>query len=205
MRETEWRETWRRRVQGGVVLAGAIALVWMYARREPRQVSVSTGGVALVAGDARARFFPESLYVVQLAEDEGAAYPVHIRGFYAGGAMALSEREIRRAIEAAVERHPGARLEVAAGGVYHAGPAPSVTIAFDFWAGGGMRTDITLRCAPPARAGSRGVVPEALVSSSRMTAGDGEYLTEHVGKALESAAGARCAESGARSLERVSP
>lgn len=139
---------WRRPLLAAVMLLTLGGTVVLYMRREGRHLVVKPNMIVLATMDLGGRFFQDSSYVVRLGAHEGASGPIGLRVWYAGAGktMLVSEREVRRAIEAAVAERRDATVEVVRGGALMRAPAPGVDVSLKLWGEGGIHTSVVLRC-----------------------------------------------------------
>jgi hypothetical protein len=104
----------------------------------------------------------------------------------------VSIDDIRSAMVGAVKEREGATYQVIGGGSLSPASAPSVTLQFDFWSEGGVRSDVILRCATYDAASRPNGATDHQVASSRSTFLEARYLREHVQRLLNQAAELRC-------------
>ena len=167
-----------------------------------RRWAIVSNGVVLVSAYDTSRFLQDSVVMVTLGAHEGVRYPIRVVGYYAGSGVPMSVGEIRAALVAAIGARRDAAYEVRPGNSALAGPTPGVTIAYDFWRGGGVRGDLILSCIglPEGDASFRAVMHR--VSSSRSLYTRGRDFEEAVERDLQGAAEARCPEHQPRYVRR---
>ncbi len=185
-----------------LVTAMVIGLaMWQLAGAERRWL-VTVNGLVLVPRYDSARFFQDSVLVVDLEPNDARRYPIRLSGYYAGSSVPIAEREIARVMREVAGEHRGARVTATRVSRLLPMPAPSVTIAYDFWDGGGVRADIIVACQS-FTAGTQGArVTTEVVSSSRgRVARDGD-LKEVVTRDLLQASETRCPSDQPRYVER---
>jgi len=137
------------------------------------------------------KFLFDSSLAVTLAPREGAP-PIVITGSYIGQSHELSIAEIREAMVGAIEERKGAQYRVIRGGALLPAPAPSVTIQFDFWSGGGVRSDVILRCESYDAARRPNGDEQHQIATNKRTLSRASLLREHVQELLNQAAELRC-------------
>lgn len=184
-----------------VIVVGIVVAMWQLAGAERRWL-VTVNGLLLVPRFDTAHFFQDSVFVVDLEPNDARRYPIRIAGYHAGSRVPIGEREIGRVIREVAGERRGARITATPARRSMPLPAPSVTIAYDFWDGGGVRADIVVTCRSltSVSAGSR--VQSNVVSSSRSRYTRSADLKEGVTRDLAQAAETRCPEDRLRYVSR---
>lgn len=186
---------WRAPLRTLAIVLTLVAIAAVYLVRPAPRWFVTPSGVSSAKDMAEMSFFHDSIYVVRLGAHENAAYPIRLAVFYAGTGVPLRPREVREAIERAVETRTGASWTIVRENPVHHMLAPSVTVAYDLWADGGVRGDIVLRC--PHQHGAPDAPVEVIegVNSMRTGFSKVEHMMASIGEQLEDAAQLRCRES----------
>jgi len=209
------------RVRPVLLTLAGVALVLVVGMQQlagkDRRWMPTANGLAMVPRFDSSSFFRDSMLVVTLGEQEAAWAPIHVEGYYAGSYVPIAERELVAAMRAAVAERRGARV-VAKRAVSQLLPHPiGVTLAYDFWDGGGVRADVIVTChaasaaAPPvantaatttggavgasSRDGAAGSAPPVVretMSSSRSSYSERAAFEEAFTRDLTAAAAARC-------------
>lgn len=168
-----------------------------------RRWMLSSNGLVLVPRFDSTRFFLDSMFVVELGAHEEAALPIRVTGFYSGSMVPVAERELVAAIRASVAARRGAKVVAQRFVPLEMEQAPAVTLHYDFWEGGGVRTDVIVTCPGVARAAapgavfaSAGVSMRETVSSARGRISERAMFESAVTRDLRTAAEARCRPGG---------
>lgn len=184
-----------------VVALVVVVTMWQLAGAERRWL-VTANGVVLVPRYDSARFFQDSVLVVDLDPNDARRYPIRLSGYYAGSRVPIAEREIARVMREVAGERRGARVTATRTSRLLPLPVPSVTIAYDFWDDGGVRADIIVACQS-FTAGTQGArVASDIVSSSRSRLTDSDELRALVTRDLSQAAETRCPRDQPRYVER---
>ncbi len=194
MTRDRW-EYWRTPLRTLAVVLTVVAVAAVYLVRPAQRWLFTPSGVSTPKNLDEMKFFHDSVYVVRLGEHENASYPIRIAVFYSGTGVPLRPIEVRQAIERAVETRTGASWTIVRENPVHHMLAPSVTVAYDLWANGGVRGEIVLRC--PHQHGGPDAPLEVVEGVSSMRAGFSkvEHMTASLGEQLGNAAQLRCSES----------
>lgn len=194
MNRERW-EYWRAPLRTVAVVLTLLAVATIYLVRPAQRWFFTPSGVSTAKDMEEMTFFHDSVYVVRLGAHENAPYPIRVAVFYSGTGVPLRPSEVRQAIERAVDTRTGASWTIVRENPVHHMLAPSVTVAYDLWADGGVRGEIVLRC--PHQHGGPDAPVEAIEGVSSMRAGFSkvEHMTASIGEQLGSAAELRCRES----------